>query len=186
MKDCKEIWKDVVGYEGLYQVSTLGNTKSLKKQKWNRFVYITQPEKRLKQRNIKGYYVVRLTKNGKYKNIGVHRLVAQAFIPNPDNLPQVNHKDGNKQNNCVENLEWCTSSYNVKHAFDTGLKTQKKGIENVCSKSVYQYDKNMNLLKVWGSMKEVEREIGVNHSAILRCAKKKQKTAGGYVWRYVI
>lgn len=180
----KEIWKDIPGYEGLYQASNLGKIKSLKKEKWNRFTYISSPERILSQSNSRGYSIVILTKGKKRKTIGTHRLVAQTFIPNPNNYPQVNHKDGNKQNNNVTNLEWCTASYNIKHAFDNGLKKPKKGKENVCSKSICQYDKNMNLIKIWGSMKEAEREIGVDHSTILRCAKKRQKTAGGYVWRY--
>ena len=102
----KEIWKDIDGYEGLYQVSNLGRVKSLHHNK----------EKILKgSYNSKGYYFVKLCKNGISKSIFVHRLVAQEFIPNPDNLPIVNHKDENPRNNNVDNLEWCTQKYNANY-----------------------------------------------------------------------
>ena len=110
----EEIWKDIKGYEGLYQVSNLGRVKSL-----GRWVYKEyrgkrwQGEKILKQiKNKFGYLRVYLYKNRKAKCYAIHRLVAQVFIPNPYNLPQVNHKDEDKSNNRVDNLEWCTSFYN--------------------------------------------------------------------------
>lgn len=113
----KEIWKDIPGYECLYQVSNLGSVRSLDRT----VKKAGQPDAYLKGREIKqftdhkGYRVVTLSKDCKLKQIKVHRLVLMAFIPNPDNLPQVNHKDGNKKNNCVENLEWCTNDYNSNH-----------------------------------------------------------------------
>lgn len=115
MEANKEIWKDIDGYEGLYKVSSYGNVLSLK--------YCGSNRKHLLAPNIdhRGYLMAHLSKRGKTKTFKIHRLVASAFIPNPDNLPQVNHKDGDKLNNCVDNLEWCTCSYNVKHAYDTGL-----------------------------------------------------------------
>lgn len=114
-----EIWKDVEGYEGLYQVSNLGRVKSLTH-------YIIKEN--YKPREVKGkiltpffdrpkgYMSVSLSKNNKIKLQRIHRLVAQAFIPNPDNLIQINHKDGNKSNNNVENLEWCSCKDNIRHA----------------------------------------------------------------------
>ncbi len=104
----KEIWKDIEGYEGLYQVSNLGDVRSLKYAGGNKV-------KILKQGNVNGYKRVSLHKNNKQKNYFVHRLVAMTFIPNPNNLPLVNHKDENKTNNSVDNLEWCTQKYNINY-----------------------------------------------------------------------
>jgi hypothetical protein len=102
-----EVWKDVVGYEGYYIISNYGNL-------------INKCSKKLKPFITHGYLYYHLSKKGKYSHARAHRLVAIAFIPNPDNLPYINHKDCNKQNNFVENLEWCTAQHNSKHAFDNG------------------------------------------------------------------
>lgn len=110
-----EEWKDIKGYEGLYQVSNLGRVRSLSRYVKHRTIYILKG-KLLKQRTRgKGYLAVTLCKNSKLKHYYVHRLVAEAFIPNPNNLPQVNHKDENKSNNCVDNLEWCDDKYNTNY-----------------------------------------------------------------------
>lgn len=119
----KEIWKDIKGYEGLYQVSNLGRIKSL--CGWNGKEYIAR-EKILnpyKQKANKNYYrsVVKLRNKKESKDMKVHRLVAETFIPNPNKFPIINHKDGNPLNNCVENLEWCNQAYNTKHARENGL-----------------------------------------------------------------
>lgn len=125
----KEIWRSVLGYEGLYEVSNFGRIKSLDR-------YIPQRNnsralrkgKILSQSVIKGGYLrVPLAKNKIHEMCLVHRIVAKAFIPNPQNFKEVNHIDGNKQNNCVNNLEWCSRSENVKHAFDIGLARKRKG-----------------------------------------------------------
>lgn len=108
-----EEWKDIEGYEGIYQISNLGNVKSLKYHK----------EKRIKSnKNRNGYLKIGLILNGKRKHISIHRLVAKAFIPNPNSLPEVNHIDGNKENNKVENLEWNNRKQNSLHAYKTGLR----------------------------------------------------------------
>lgn len=135
-----EIWKDVKGFEGVYQISNLGRIKSLHDAHKNLIL-----KQRLKKN---GYLQVRLKKNGTVKDCIVHRLVAQAFLENKNNLPCVNHKDENKQNNCVDNLEWCTVLYN---------NTYGKRIEQLKSKlnkSVIQYDKNWNIIEKYNSCKE--------------------------------
>lgn len=114
-----EEWRDVVGYEGLYQVSNFGRVKSFHKDKVKILKFGVSPF---------GYLRVVLCKDFNKKNRPIHILVAQAFIPNPENKPQVNHIDGNKQNNCVENLSWVTSAENIAHAFDMGLR--KTGCEH--------------------------------------------------------
>jgi hypothetical protein len=120
-----EEWKDIEGYEGLYQVSNHGRVKSFKYGK----------EKILKGSiTTKGYLQVYLHKDNKIKRFNGHRLIAIHFIPNPDNKPQVNHIDGNKLNNNISNLEWNTQSENLNHAFDTGLKISVKGEHHVLSK----------------------------------------------------
>lgn len=122
----EEVWEDVKGYEGLYKVSNTGQIKALYRR-----IDKGKCHREWKEHLLKfsidncGYFRTSLAKNGVNRTVKVHRVVAEAFIPNPSNLPQVNHKDGNKQNNCVENLEWVTQSENLKHAFSTGLKTNK-------------------------------------------------------------
>ena len=119
----KEIWKDIKGYEGLYQVSNLGRVKSLERKVLRSDgTSLAISERILKLgKNARGYLSVQLCANGIVKCFRVYRLVAQAFIPNPDNKPQVNHIDGNKQNNRADNLEWATRSENMQHAYKTGL-----------------------------------------------------------------
>lgn len=122
-----EIWKDVVGYEGLYQVSNLGRVKSLPKQ-----VGFRPQQEKLTAIFIdkRGYCKTNLYKNNTHKQVYVHILVGQAFIPNVADKPQINHIDGDKTNNTVENLEWCTAKENVRHAYTTGLKHGKAGAEH--------------------------------------------------------
>ena len=171
-----EIWKDISGYEGLYQVSNLGRVKSLGNKSNHREPII------LKQALVLGYKCVRLTKDGVYKMYKVHRLVANAFILNKGNKNQVNHIDGNKRNNCFYNLEWVTSSENLKHAFKIGLKKPKINYENNRSISVKMIDKNTNqIIMIFGSLREAERQVGVSHSNIMNSIKRNG-TAGGYKW----
>lgn len=180
-----EQWKPIEGYEDLYEISNLGNVKSLPKTRG----CCVGGEKILKQNYSKyGYMLVMLCKNGKPQSFAVHRLVAKAFIPNPENKPQVNHIDGNKENNNLTNLEWCTASENTKHAYDNNLKKGawlgKNDGEHPNSKRVFQYDKEMKLVKGWDSMSEAHRKTGVFVDSISKCCKKIYKTAGGYIWRY--
>ena len=112
----EEIWKPIKNYEGLYEVSNLGRIKGVTRYVKGKVGYRIQKEKIRKcEVSSNGYLHVLLCKNGKYTTHNVHRLVAGAFIPNPDNLPEINHKDENKENNCVDNLEWCTRKYNMNY-----------------------------------------------------------------------
>lgn len=135
-EDMKELWKDIKGYEGCYQVSNLGRIKSLDRMTNNQYGEYFMKGRILKNSIIKdkGYCRVSLNNgNGKISK-RVHRLVAEAFIPNPENKPEVNHKDGNKLNNCVSNLEWCTNKENIEHSIRTGLKKHCNGCSNSSSK----------------------------------------------------
>ena len=116
----KEIWKDIEGYEGLYQVSNLGRVRSI--SRINCYGRVVTGKILSIHDNGKGYKFVRLSKYGKPKQEYIHRLVATAFIDNQDNLPEVNHKDENKENNCVYNLEWCSREYN--HGYGTARQRQ--------------------------------------------------------------
>lgn len=115
-------------------------------------------------------------KNNKQKTYLIHRLVAEAFIPNSNNYLEINHKDENKQNNNVDNLEWCTRSYNINYG---------KRNNNIC-KAVMQYDKKGKFIKEWKSIMEVQRNLGLNNSNISQCCqnKSKYKSVGGYIWKY--
>lgn len=172
----EEIWKDIKGYEGLYQVSNLGNIKSLEKiQVFPNGGLNIRKEKALKPNKMSnGYLNVRLY-NSKQKGYGIHRLVAQAFIPNPNNYSQVNHIDGNKQNNFVDNLEWCDASYNQKHAIQTGLKKVHK---------VKQYDLKGNYIKTWKSIKEITNYYNISHACIINCCNGKLEKTHNYKWQY--
>lgn len=187
-----EVWKDIKGYEGLYQVSNLGRIKSLKRKTNNgscnddtilNFYKVS-----------KGYYATGLSKNGKTKLGLIHRLVAQAFIPNPENKPQVNHINGVKTDNRIENLEWCTSRENTIHAFNNKLKIINKGKDNPMygrygknanrSIKVNQYDLTGNFIKCYDSIREAAKENNINESNISSvCAGRKNK-AGNYIWKY--
>ena len=169
----EEVWKPITGYEGLYEVSSLGRIKSLN---YNH----TGKEKILKIcKDGRGYLCANLCKDGKAKNHAIHRLVAKAFLPNPDNLPQVNHKDENKENNKVENLEWCSRSYNCSYG------TRNKRTSEKNSKPVFSISKVNGLIMEYTSATEAERVTGIAQQSICRCCKGKLKSAGGYIWKYL-
>lgn len=182
----QEVWKDVKGYEGIYQVSNLGKVKSLERYQKDK----SQRNRHYKERILKlmknkyGYLIVDLKKDGRRKASTVHRLVAVAFISNPENKPCINHIDGNKQNNSIQNLEWCTYHENLIHAFATGLKTCKYGIEHHNHAEINQYDLQGNFIKLWYGFHEINRILGFNCANISACCSKRQHTAYGFIWRY--
>nr|DAH93559.1 MAG TPA: homing endonuclease [Bacteriophage sp.] len=182
----EEIWKDISGYEGLYQVSTLGRVKSYDMRVPIRGGIQTRKGRMLCLcRNIDGYNEVTLCKKGHKKHWRVHRLVALAFISNPDNFPVINHKNEIKTDNRVENLEWCTVSYNnnynnLQHRAMLTKKKNKTGF-----KPVAQYDLDGNFIAVYESTISAARCLGCYQGAISNSCSGRAKTAGGYIWRYV-
>lgn len=191
-----EIWKPIVGYEEIYEVSSLGRIRSLKRKYYLKNQYGTTSLKETKelirkQRTTQfGYKSIGLSKNGTENKFQVHRLVAQAFISNPENKPCINHKNGNKLDNRVENLEWCTYSENEKHAYKNNLHKKhmkgRFGLLNPSSKKVNQYDENGNFIKLWFSISDITRELGLNCANISACCNGKygHKTVGGFIWRF--
>ena len=163
-----EEWRDIEGYEGLYQVSNLGRVKSLNYKR-------TKQEAILKYGYDKdGYKQVFLCKNGKSKVFKVHKLVAMAFILNANNYPQINHKDEDKNNNCVSNLEWCTNEHNINYG------TRNNKVAKALSKKVTC----ITTREVFDSMQEASKKYNIPTANISNCCRGKRKTAGGYKWIY--
>lgn len=165
----QEIWKDIKGYNGRYQISDNGNVRSLNYNNTNKTHLLT------KTLTPYGYYRIGLNKDKKRKLFFVHKLVAEAFIHNPNNYPQVNHIDGNKLNNNVNNLEYCTQSHNIKEAYRLKLMKPRKI-------KINQFDLQGNFIKQWHSIKEIELFYNCRH--ISDCCKGKRKTAKGFIWKY--
>ena len=164
-----EEWRDIEGYEGLYQISNLGRVRSLNCRGHKGCIGILTP-----RLDGKGYEMVALYKEGKARNIKVHRLVAQAFIPNPNNYPQVNHKDENKTNNDVKNLEWCTNEYNHNYG------TRNERVGKSLSKKVICITTG----EIFNSMREACRKYNISVGSMTECCQGKRKTVGGYKWEY--
>lgn len=165
-----EKWMPIEGYKGIYEVSNFGNVRSFSRKSYN--------GKLLAQREHKnGYLVVFLSKNGKRKAILVHRLVASAFVPNKDNLPQVNHKDENKRNNNAENLEWCSCAYNL--SYGTAPKRRAVSRGKPC---IGKWADGTE--RKFFSVGQAERETGINHSQITRACNGLLRKTHGIIWRY--
>lgn len=181
-----EHWLPIEDYEDLYQVSNYGRVKSLERKITHRNSLKTIKERILKQKTTKnGYQVVTLCKDGKQKMFFVHRLVASAFISNQNNYEQINHKDENKCNNHVENLEWCTAKYNVNYgARNKNVSKLLIGKNNPRSKQVIQLTLDNQFIRTWDSIREIERELGYNNRNICSCCKSRCKTSNGYKWVY--
>ena len=173
-----EIWKDIPNYEGLYQVSNLGRVKSILfrnniiEKKQNKILNIHKSKRN-------GRMYVCLYKNNIRKNCVVHRLVGNAFIPNPYNMPQINHIDGNPSNNKVENLEWCDANYNCKHAYENHL-TNLKTINEKNKKAIIRNDN-----KIYDCAYSAAKDMNVSVSQIRNTLKKRQKTCIGYTFEYL-
>lgn len=163
-----EVWKPLVGYENQYEISSFGRVRSL----------LFDGNTILKHDIAKGYHRVTLFKNGKRNRKMVHILVAKTFIPNPCDKPCVNHIDENKDNNTVENLEWCTPKENCNHG------NRNRTISRKVSKPVAQLSKDGETIKIWDSMTEASNTLGIALSEISACTRNYHKTAGGYKWRY--
>jgi len=173
----EELWRDIPGYEGLYQVSSFGRVKSLYRIMKRKRNFITINERFLKLGLNRGYATIALANRGNVKYYQVHRLVAQAFIPNPNNLPCVNHKDENPSNNHVDNLEWCTKSYNNSYNEARIKAAVPRRIP------ILQYDKKGRFIKEWSHAREAAETLNLNKHAIYECCVGRSKTSGGYIWK---
>jgi hypothetical protein len=203
-----EVWKDIPNYEGYYQVSNYGRIKSLKREVQTERNYLLQIPKEmiLKARCDSGYSRYEFCKDGVHKKTSAHRMEALAFIQNTEDKPFIDHIDGNKMNNCLYNLRWCTASENMRNEItvqklseaskgrimseETKRKISEQKVgkkmcgENPNAKRVLQFDKNGNLLKEWSCAAEAARELGFNFRNISACCNGKKHTHRGYIWRF--
>lgn len=183
-----EIWKDIKGYEGKYQISNYGNVRSF--TKWGRGKFLkggcTKPHPQC-------YKFVGLVGSGRkdVKHYYIHRLVAEYFCDNPNKYDEVNHIDGNTFNNHADNLEWCTHKQNMENATKRGVliagHLSESGAKHPKAKAVLQYTKDGEFVKEWESVNQIMRETGIPASTIFRVCNPKYKhehTARGYIWRY--
>ena len=185
MSNVQEIWKDAFGYEGLYQVSDHGRMRSIDRKVINKLGHPRQFKGKIifQSPDNKGYMKVGLWRDNKTTTKKVHRFVAIAFIDNPEKLPQVNHKDGNKGNANASNLEWCTNQFNQIHSFSILGRKQKSGYDHRDSKPVYQISLDGFFLAEYGSINEAQRKTGVPVRSIINSALGVyKKSRSQYLW----
>ena len=176
-----EEWKDIKGYEGLYKVSNKGRVKSVERKVWNsgNQSYNTIKERILKPLNNRdGYVKVRLCKDGKCRTYLIHRLVANAFIPNPNEYKEVNHIDENKTNNSIDNLEWCNGKYNCNHG------SRNKRVALSLSKPILGISLDGKSYLYFNSTRDAARLGGFNQGHVAACCRGELKTHKGYTWMY--
>lgn len=166
-----EEWRDIKGYEGLYQISNYGRVKSLGRN-------TTKGKIRKLQVSGNGYLSVTLSKNGVVKRYAVHRLVAESFIPNPHNLPQINHRNEVTTDNFVENLEWCDATYNNNYG------KHRSSISKARRKWVIQKDLNNNIVGIYDSPITAAKMTDTCYSSIVGVCNGRHHTAGNYIWKY--
>ena len=177
-----EVWKDIKDYEGLYQVSNIGRVRSLDRNiKMDGWIYPAKGKMLKPIFATHGYRRVDLSENGISKQNLIHRLVATAFIPNPDNKPQVNHINGIKDDNRVKNIEWVTPRENAQHSWDTGLSNKDS-----LYKAVLMLNLENEPLLIFDSGIEAASMTGISNQCISQCCNGKTKTSGGYKWRFVL
>ena len=188
-----EIWKDINGFEGYYQVSNLGRVKSIERV----IEYLSYGKKKTKkicekifkpQFNKSGYYMVNLSVNNMHYPKQIHRLVAEAFIPNPDNKPQVDHINTIRTDNRVENLRWCTQQENTDNPLSKAKHkeyySEHIGSNHHCARKIIQFTADNELLDVYDCIKDASEKLNVDRAHISSCCSGKRKTAGGSRWKY--
>lgn len=163
-----EIWRDVIGFEGLYLVSNLGN------------IYSKYSKKLLKPKNNKGYYNVTLFNGGKRYYKIVHRVVAEAFIPNPNGFDEINHKDEDKTNNHADNLEWCNTKYNLNYG------NRRVNAAQHTKKPILQCDLDGNVIKEWCGAIDASKELNISYKGISRCANGLRNKYKGFKWIFKV
>jgi uncharacterized protein YijF (DUF1287 family) len=163
-------WKKIKGVDSFYEINNLGQVRNQKGQILKTSV------------NSGGYEVIALRKDKIKKQLYIHRLVAKAFLDNPNNYKEINHKDENKLNNKVENLEWCNRKYNAVY----GTKLERQRVANPLKKKVEQYSLTNELINVWQSITLASKKTGINRANIVQCLRGNgRKTAGGYKWKEI-
>lgn len=180
----KEVWKDIKGYKGLYQISNTGKVKSLPRELWNGSGYFIKPEAVLKPNpQVSGYLNVHLYKDKVRKPFAIHRLVAKHFIGLPEDKKEVNHIDGDKTNNNVDNLEWLSGKENMRHAIENGLwKSMKKGEGG---KTVKQFDLDGKYIATYPSTTMAGEQFSKHaSSSIARACRGEYEVSYGYKWEY--